>query len=100
MPAPTSQKAGTTSSVAPPMGRKMSTAEKIPRNPIQRATRPTRMALSITAIMPAASARPPSRARYWLARLPAPFVSAFSTAWREWSWPTAKLCVLIAPTIW
>ena len=59
----TIQKAGITCSWAPPMGRKMSSPLNIPTKPSQRGRSPTRSALSIVVIIPAASARPASRSR-------------------------------------
>ena len=46
MPIITSQNAGTTCSSAPPIGRKISSPVNMPSMPIQRGSRPTRMAFS------------------------------------------------------
>ena len=55
----------------------------------QRAQRHARSSAAI-------SESPASRSRYSVISFAAPFVSAWSTAWLEKSWPTAKLCVSIA----
>ncbi len=72
----------------------------MPRMPIQRGSSPTRRAFSTVAIIPAISASPASRSTYAMITFAAPLVSAWSTAWLEKSWPTAKLCVSIALTTW
>src|SRR5271166_2433812 len=100
MPIITIQNAGTTSSVAPPIGTRMRMPEKIPRMLIQRGISPTRKALMSTPIMPAARASAASRSRYSMARFAVPSVSALLTAWIEKSWPTENLCVSIALTTW
>ena len=59
----TSQNAGTISSVAPPIGKKIRTPVIIPSTPVQRTISPTRIALTNVMIIPAASANPAARSR-------------------------------------
>ncbi len=87
--------------VAPPIGRKISTPVKMPRTPIQRGSRPTRIGAEHHAIIPAASASPAQqieRSREHVRRCP--WSARCSTAWAEKSWPTTNLCVSIALTTW